>query len=223
MVTLQLRQIRILPGQSVSLEDVSWHEFEMILEELGDRRNTRISYNNKVLTIVAPLYEHESSKVTLGDMVKVLLEELDINYAAAGSTTLKRQDIGKGAEPDDSFYIASCEQVLGKKTIDLNIDPPPDLAIEVDLTSKTQIDIYEALGVPELWRFDSGQLRIDILNDGQYVRVERSRIFPDWPIAELARKYVDKAIASGQGIATKELRKWVRSRLENDLEGGLEY
>ena len=156
------------------------------------------------------LYEHESSKVTLGDLVKVLLEELDVNYAAAGSTTLKRQDLGKGAEPDDSFYIESCEQVLGKKKIDLNIDPPPDLAIEIDLTSKTQIGIYEALGVPELWRFDSGQLRIDVLRDGKYVQVKKSRIFPDWPVAELARTYIGKAIAAGQGVATKELRKWVQ-------------
>jgi len=214
MVTLQLRQIRVSPGQSVDLEDVDWHEFEMILAELGDRRNTRIAYTNRVLTIVAPLYEHESSKVTLGDLVKVLLEELDVNYAAAGSTTLKRQDLGKGAEPDDSFYIESCEQVLGKKKIDLNIDPPPDLAIEIDLTSKTQIGIYEALGVPELWRFDSGQLRIDVLRDGKYVQVKKSRIFPDWPVAELARTYIDKAIAAGQGVATKELRKWVRNRLK---------
>lgn len=214
MVTLQLRQIRVSPGQSVDLEDVDWHEFEMILAELGDRRNTRIAYTNRVLTIVAPLYEHESSKVMLGDLVKVLLEELDVNYAAAGSTTLKRQDLGKGAEPDDSFYIESCEQVLGKKKIDLNIDPPPDLAIEIDLTSKTQIGIYEALGVPELWRFDSGQLRIDVLRDGKYVQVKKSRIFPDWPVAELARTYIGKAIAAGQGVATKELRKWVRNRLK---------
>ncbi len=214
MVTLQLRQIRVSPGQSVDLEDVDWHEFEMILAELGDRRNTRIAYTNRVLTILAPLYEHESSKVTLGDLVKVLLEELDVNYAAAGSTTLKRQDLGKGAEPDDSFYIESCEQVLGKKKIDLNIDPPPDLAIEIDLTSKTQIGIYEALGVPELWRFDSGQLRIDVLRDGKYVQVKKSRIFPDWPVAELARTYIGKAIAAGQGVATKELRKWVRNRLK---------
>ena len=214
MVTLQLGQIRVLPGQSVCLEDVEWEEFERILEELGDRRNTRIAYTDRTLTIVAPLYEHESSKVTLGDMVKVLLEELDINYAAAGSTTLRRQDMGKGAEPDDSFYIEHCEQVLGKKKIDLDTDPPPDLAIEVDLTSKTQIGIYEALGVPELWRFDSGRLRIDVLRDGRYVQVKKSRVFPDWPIADLAKKYVEKAIAAGQGNATKELRKWIRGRLE---------
>ncbi|MEL6778917.1 MAG: Uma2 family endonuclease [Cyanobacteria bacterium J06597_16] len=213
MVTLQLRQIKVLPGQSVVLEDVDWPEFEQILTELGDRRNTRISYTDRTLTIGAPLYAHESFKITLGDLVKVLLEELDINYAASGSTTLKRQDLGKGAEPDDSFYIQNCGKVLGKKRIDLNVDPPPDLAIEIDLTSKTDIEIYEALGVSELWRFDEGALRIDVLQKRRYVQTQKSLNFPDWPIADLAVQYIEKANAKGQGHATKEFRKWVRSRL----------
>lgn len=213
MVTLQLRQITVPPGQSIELEDVDWQEFESILAELGDSRSTRVFYTDRILTIVAPLYAHESFKATLGDLVKVLLEELDLNYAASASTTLKRKGLGKGAEPDDSFYIQNFDRVLGKKKIDLTVDPPPDLAIEVDLTSKTQIAIYEALGVPELWRFDDGQLRIDVLQKGRYVQVKDSRIFPSWPIAALAEKYVNRANAAGQGVATKEFRKWVRSRI----------
>ena len=213
MVTLQLRQIKVLPGQRVDLEDVVWSEFQAILAELGDSRNTRISYNNQTLTIVAPLFQHEKSKVTLGDLVKVLLDELGIDYDASGSTTLAREDVGKGVEPGDSFYIQNFSQVLNKDRIDLNTDPPPDLAIEVDLTSKTDAAVYESIGVPELWRYDDGRLRIDVLQDCRYVQMEESPTFPGWPVASLVEQYVKRAREVGQGRAIREFRQWVKARL----------
>lgn len=215
MVTLQLRQIKVLPGQRVDLEGIDWPEFEAILAELGESRSTRIAYNNNTLTIVAPLFKHEKSKVALGDIVKVLLDEQNIDYDSSASTTLKRQDLDKGVEPDDSFYIQNYEQVLNKDRIDLTVDPPPDLAIEVDLTSKTQAELYEALGVPELWRYDQNRLRIDVLQAGRYVQVEESPTFPGWPLMELADKYVARAREVGQGRAVRELRQQVRDRLTN--------
>ncbi len=160
----------------------------------------------------SPLFEHESNKVALVDFVKVLLEELNINYAVSASTTLKRQDLGKGIEPDDSFYIQNVAHVLGKKRINLSVDLPPDLAIEIDLTSKTEIGVYEALGIPELWRFDSGHLRIDVLQERKYIQVEESPIFPGWPVVDLVEKYVARAREVGQGIAIRELREEVRSQ-----------
>ncbi|CAN5654748.1 Uma2 family endonuclease [soil metagenome] len=213
MVTLQFRQIKVLPGQRVDLEGIGWSEFEAILAELGESRSTRIAYNNNTLTIVAPLFRHEKSKVVLGDIVKVLLDEQNIDYDSSASTILKRQDRGKGVEPDDSFYIQNYERVLNKDRIDLTIDPPPDLAIEVDLTSKTQAELYEALGVPELWRYDQNRLRIDVLQAGRYVQVEESPTFPGWPIVELADKYMARAREVGQGRAVRELRQQVRKRL----------
>lgn len=213
MVTLQLRQIKVLPGQRVDLEGIGWSEFEAILAELGESRSTRIAYNNNTLTIVAPLFRHEKSKVALGDIVKVLLDEQNIDYDSSASTTLKRQDRGKGVEPDDSFYIQNYERVLNKDRIDLTVDPPPDLAIEVNLTSKTQANLYAALGVPELWRYDQDCLRIDVLQAGRYVQVEESPTFPGWPIVELADKYMARAREVGQGRAVRELRQQVRKRL----------
>lgn len=215
MVTLQLSQIKIAPGQSVQLEDVDWSEFEAILAELGDSRGTRVAYNNRVLTIVAPLFEHENSKASLGDVVKVLLEEQDIDYVVSASTTLKRKGLGKGVEPDDSFYIQNFAAVLNKGRIDLEIDPPPDLAIEIDLTSKTDAELYEALGVPELWRFDEGRLRVDVLQNGRYIQQNNSPTFSGWPIAELAQRYVSRARLVGQGRAIRELRKMVRDRIQS--------
>ncbi len=214
MVTLQLRQIKISPGQVIELEDIDWPEFEAILAELGDRRSTRIAYNNRTLTIVASLFAHEKFKIVLGDLVTILLDELEIDHDASGSTTLKRRDLVKGVEPDDSFYIQNFTSVLNKDRIDLTTDPPPDLAIEMDLTSKTDVNLYEALGVPELWRYDSGKLRIDILQDGKYVEVKSSPTFPDWPVAKLAERFIARSREVGRGKAMREFRKWVRSRLE---------
>jgi Uma2 family endonuclease len=212
MVTLQLRQLRLLPGQRVDLKDVSWQAFEEILTELGDSRGTRIAYNNTTLTIVAPLLDHERAKVMLDDLVKVLLEELEINHVASGSTTLMRQDFGKGIDPDGSFYIRNFAQVLKKEHLDLTVDPPPDLAIALYLTSKTAAEIYEALGIPELWRYDQGRLRIDVLQAGQYIQVEESPTFSDWPVVELAERYVVRSREAGHGQAIRELREEVRWR-----------
>ncbi len=212
MVTLQLSQIRLLPGQRVDLEDVSWPAFEEILAELGDSRGTRIAYNNKTLTIVAPSLNHERAKVMLGDFVKVLLDEMGVNHVASGSTTLMCQDLGKGIEPDGSFYIRNFAQVLKKDHLDLMSDPPPDLAIALYLTSKTTAEVYEALGIPELWRYDQGRLRIDILQAGEYIQVEESPTFPGWPVVELAQRYVVRSREAGHGKAIRELRDWVRSQ-----------
>lgn len=217
MVMLQLRQITVPPGQRIELANIDWEEFEAILHELGEHRNTRIAYSHCTLSIVTPQFQHEKTKVVIGDLVKVLLEELGIDYDASGSTTLKRQDLGKGVEPDDSFYIQNFAAVLLKDRIDLSVDPPPDLAIEIDLTSKTDIGVYTALGIPELWRYDGGSLRIDSLQNGQYVQVKNSPTFPDWPIVTLVAQYVSRARAVGQGRAIREFRQSVQNTLRSPL------
>ncbi|MEL7063413.1 MAG: Uma2 family endonuclease [Bacteroidota bacterium] len=157
------------------------------------------------MTIRALLFNHEKDKVSFGDFVKVLLDELDIKHDSSGSTTLRRKGLGKGVEPDDSFYIQNYTRILAKDRIDLIVDPPPDLAVEIDLTSKTQIEVYEALSVPELWRYDNGHLRIDILKEGKYVQVEESPTFPGWPITYMLSKYITRTREVGRSKAIKEL------------------
>ncbi len=144
MVTLQVRQIRVPPGQTVLIDDVSWEEFEAILEELGDHRGTRLAYNKGTLEIMAPLPEHEKAKVVISDLIKILLDEYDMSWESLGSTTFQRADMAAGIEPDDCFYIQHHAVMIGRDRVDLTIDPPPDLALEVDLTSQTQLRAYEA-------------------------------------------------------------------------------
>jgi len=210
MVTLQLRQLSVPPGHRVMFHNVNWQEFEAILEELGDHRAARLAYSQGTLEIRMPLPKHEKAKVIIGDLVKILLEELEIDYESFGSTTFKREDMASGVEPDDSFYIQNHVRMIGKERIDLKVDPPPDLAIEVDVTSKTQLDAYEALGVPELWRYEDGKLQINILNDGKYIESEISPSFPNLAILSAIPQFVEQSRTVGTRPTLRTFRQWVR-------------
>ncbi len=121
-----------------------------------------------------------------------------------------------GVEPDDSFYIQNHAQIIGKERIDLTVDPPPDLAIKVDVTSKTQLDAYEALGVPELWRYENGKLQINILRDGKYIESEISSTFPNLPIVEVIRRFVEQSSTLGRSPTLRVFRQWVREEIQNN-------
>lgn len=210
MVTLQLWQIVVQPGQRLQLQEIDWDEFEAILDELGDHRASRIAYSDGILEIRMPLPEHEVDKELIGDMVKILLEELDINNECFGSTTFKSQTMAKGIEPDQCFYIQNYGVMVGKRRVDLTIDPPPDLAIEVDVTFKTGLDAYQALGVLELWRFENGHLQISVLQNGQYQEVNSSPSFPGFSIADLVNECLDRARTEGRSQALKTFRQQVQ-------------
>lgn len=218
MVTLQLRQLDVPPGHRVLLHQVSWQEFEAILGELGEHRNTRLAYSRGTLEIVAPLPEHEVAKGLVGDLVKILLDEFGLDCEVYGSTTFKRPDMEQGVEPDESFYIQNHARMVGRDRLDLRVDPPPDLAIEIDITSKTQLDAYEALGVPELWRYENHRLRIDVLQDGHYVPSESSPTFAGWAIADVITDYVDRSRTQGRSPALRAFRMWVREQLTRSVQ-----
>jgi Uma2 family endonuclease len=213
MATLQVRQLQVPEGQTLEIRDVSWSELEYILQDLGEKRNTRIAYSDGVLSIVAPLPEHEVTKVCIGECVKILFDELEIDYVSFGSTTFKNDKMQRAAEPDDCFYLKYSDQMAGKSRIDLRIDPPPELAIEVEITSKTQLQAYRGLGVAELWRYTAGRLRIDCLQNGEYIEVDNSPLLPGWPIKEAVEKYVASARATNQRKAKKVFRQWVIERI----------
>ncbi len=209
---LELRQLRIQPGQQLLLEDVSWPQFESILAELGEHRAARLSYSHGFLEMMVPLPEHEKAKEIIGDLVKILLNERSINYDSLGSTTLKNKKMTQGVEPDACFYIQHQAAIIGKNRLDLSIDPPPDLAIEIDLTSRTQLENYQILGVPELWRYGKQGLQINVLQAGKYVESDFSPTFPDIPIIELVNQYVQQSqvVGSSQAIQAFRIDKFSR-------------
>ncbi len=210
---LELRRIGVPIGQWVILQNVTWQEFETILEELGEHRGSRLAYENGMLEIMMPLPEHEANKEIIGDLVKALLEELDIEFCSLGSTTFKNQQMAQGIEPDQCFYIQNEVRIRGKNRIELENDPPPDLGLEVDVTSRTHPSIYQALRVPELWRFEQGQLQINVLQDGQYVAVAESPTFPGLPLIEVIPSYLEQARTTGRNAALKAFRLWVRKQI----------
>jgi Uma2 family endonuclease len=213
MVTLQLRQLDVPPGQRLLIKDVSWQEFEAILNELGDHRGLRVAYFKGTLELRMPLPKHEKAKVVIGDLLKILLDELDMDWESLGSSTFKSQEMAAGIEPDDCFYIKNHALMIGKERLDLSVDPPPDLAIEVDVTSTTQVSVYEALKVPEIWRWDE-RLRVYLLQDGQYVESQNSLSFPNFPVIEGISRFVEMSRTAGTRPALKEFRKWVQDVIQ---------
>lgn len=212
---IKLEQIIIPPGERLLLKDVSWQEFESILEHLGEHRGTKLSYSHGTLEIMTPLLEHEKAKSIIGNIVEFLLEELQIDYEPSASTTFKNFNMNQGVEPDESFYIASRNAVIGKDKIDLTVDPPPDLAIEIDITSRTEFDNYQGLGVPELWRFRrDGTLQINVLRQGKYVDSKTSPTFPQLPnLAEMIAQCIQQSKEIGTSSALRNFKVMVRELL----------
>ncbi|MDZ8186362.1 MAG: Uma2 family endonuclease [Nostoc sp. ChiSLP02] len=212
---LELKRIHVPPGQRVLLQDVTWQELETILEELGEHRAARIAYDRGILEIMAPLPEHEDDKEIISDLVKALLEELDIEFRCLGSTTFKNQAMAQGIEPDQCFYIKNERKVRGKKRLDLTVDPPPDLALEIDITSRTHPNIYQALKVSELWCFERGKLQILILQDGHYVESGQSLNFPLFPLIEAIPEYLNQSMTAGRNATLKAFRLWVQKQIQH--------
>lgn len=209
---LELKRITVPPGQRVLLCGVSWQEFEAVLEDLGDRRASKVAYDGGTLEIMTPLPEHEINKELVSDLVKALLEELNIEFCSLGSTTFKNEEMEKGIEPDNCFYIQNEATVRGKNRLDLTVDPPPDLAIEIDVSSRTHPSIYEALGVPELWRFEKGKLQINVLREGKYIKCESSPTFGNLLLIEVIPQYLRQCRTIGRNKTMSAFRAWVRAQ-----------
>jgi Uma2 family endonuclease len=206
---LALKQIMVQPGQQLLLKHINWQQFETLLDELGESRAARLSYSDGVLEIMVPLPEHEKDKEIISYMVQFLLEALNIDFESLGSTTFKNERMNQAVEPDACFYIQNHQAVIGKKRLNLEFDPPPDLAIEIDITSRTQLDNYRLLGVPELWRYTHIGLQISLLQEGKYVHSEISPNFPDIPIIELINRYVNQSQQVGRSQAIRAFKSWI--------------
>lgn len=213
VMLVAIKQIIVPPGHQLILQDISWDQFEEILENLGQTRGTRLSYSKGVLEFMTPLPEHEDDRVIIGNFVEVILEEMGIEFRNLGSTTLKNRKMRQAVEPDSCFYIENEAIIRGRKRIDLENDPPPDLAIEIDLTSRTRFDNYEQLGVRELWRFNGTKLEINLLENGQYIESQISNIFPSLSIAEMLPKYLEESKVKGRNATMKVFRNWVRENI----------
>jgi len=204
-VVKPVSQMQLAPGSVVTIQDVSWQEFESILQEMGEKRAARVAYSKGSLEIMVPLPEHERPKDLISDIVKILLKRTGRRYEPFGSTTFKRENTA-GVEPDACFYIQNYQQMIGRRRLEPD-DPPPDLAIETDVTSKTTLDAYEAIAVPELWIYDSGKLTIYLLTQGQYTKSDTSPTFPNIPLTQIIPATVERAWQVGSVEALEEFER----------------
>ncbi|MBL1176670.1 Uma2 family endonuclease [Pantanalinema sp. GBBB05] len=215
VLKIPIQRIEVPPGQRVLLKEVSWKEFEDILQELGQHRSALVSYYEGTIEIMFPSPEHEYFKETIGDAIKDISETLEIDYESYGSTTWRQEINQAGLEPDNCFYFQNESQVRGKLQFDLSQDPPPDLALEIDVTSQSlnRFPIYARLGVPELWCYDTGVLKIYQLQGEQYVEAQRSNIFPQLNVQALPQ-VIESHRAEGRIALRQAIRAWTKEQID---------
>lgn len=208
--TIPVSAIKLTPGSAISIHNLSWQDFENILNELGEQRRVRVTYYQGKLEIVSPLALHERPHRIIADIVKAILDIQGRDWEDFGSTTFKRPEVA-GVEPDNCLYIQNASQVRGCTQMDLEVYPPPDLAID-DVTSKTTLDAYAAIGVPEVWIYSQRQLKIHTFQDGKYIEASTSPTFSRLPLATLMPQWVQQAIAQGTSRTLRQIKDTFKNR-----------
>ncbi len=220
MVTTAHLQSPLYSSAPMVLEGITWQTYLALVQDLEVQPARRLTYDTGVLEIWMPLPPHETYKRWLGRIVEIVTEEMALEVRSLSASTWSRPDLQKGVEADECYYIQHEAAVRGKMQLDLMVDPPPDLAIEIDVTSLSlpRLSIYAALGVPELWRFTSQEFTILGLGAGGYERCDRSLALPIMTAAGVAG-LLEQAQEMGETSWAKLVRQWVRSELEGTMKG----
>lgn len=200
------------------LYDVSWEEYEQLLAAYLGKSFPRFNYNDGVLEVVMPnSVPHEEENRTLARLFEFIAVELEIDFRNFGSATFKKKDVRKGVEPDSCFYIQSVKAIEGRRDFTLEDAPPPDLIIEADVTSSSlpRFPIFAALGVPEVWRFDSNdeQVRFYRLENGKYREIENSLALPILT-SRRATEFLEESRELSSTAWVKRVRAWTRGKME---------
>jgi Uma2 family endonuclease len=200
----------------IILHNTSWETYERLMKERGESRVPRFAYDRGELEIMSPSAEHEKVNRRIAQLVLAVAEELGIEAEDLGSTTFRREDLERGFEPDSCFYVQNEEQVRGKDRIDLAVDPPPDLVIEIDITSPSfsKLPIYAQIGVPEVWRYDGERMTILVLEYSDYAERTESIVLP--PVtSNILTDLVEKSKTTSRTVWLKRVREWSRENTES--------
>ena len=198
-------KIQLSPGAVLRLPG-SWQDYQRLVQQLGDRQIPRIKYRFGEILLMAPLPKHGRAADVIAAVVRVLLEHLEQDYTAFTPITMELPEVS-GIEPDYCFYIDHWAAVVGKDRIDWRVDPAPDLVIEVDVTSYTDVNDYLPYRVPEVWLFKRNQLIIYCLQDEGYFISPTSRYFPNIEVSELIVETLQLSYEQNTGIALRSLRQ----------------
>ena len=209
-----LEAVEKLPADSLlTLHHVTWQEYEDLLDQVGETRGLRISYNNGTLQVTPPSPEHECYARFFDGLMTLIMLKLRINIRSFGSTTMKTQQRAKGTEPDACFYVQTAALIGNRLQLDFTTDPPPDVAVEVDLhhQSLNKFPIYAALGVPEVWRYDGQQLTIHLLQENDYVAAPQSQALP-LLTAQRLTEFLTRVREEGDFQASLAFDEWLQSQ-----------
>ena len=204
-----------LPAGGVLLmQNVQWDDYAELVEGMNGQNGLRITYLKGGLEVMSPLPNHEKYKELLSDLARLISYETGIALEKLGSTTFNKEWLYNGVEPDTCFYIQNASKIIGKNRIDLAVDPPPDIAVEIDIShrSTTKLKIYEELKVPEIWLYDEQQLHIFLLSENGYIASPTSQSFP-FLTSEALTHFLELSKTLGQGAALKAFREWVKTNL----------
>lgn len=197
------------------LSPISWQTYESLLNDLGEGYAVRLTYDQGRLEIMPPpLSSHERYSALLDRFIDILSDELKVDICSLGSTTLRRQDLQRGLEPDKSYYIQHEAQIRDKQTLDLTQLPPPDLVVEVDVTHPTlkKLPIYLALGVPEVWRYDGEILYLYQKIEDEYQLCEVSPVF-GLALGTIVPTLIKKSFTEGERSVLRAFRQWVKATI----------
>lgn len=199
----------------VILTGVSWQTFKALLADIGDNHAYRLTYDQGILEIRMPVTEHEEPKILIACFVTTFADELEIEIRQLGALLLEREDLNCAVEPDTCFYIQNESTVRGKN-IDLQTDPPPDLVVEVDYTSRSlnKFEIYSSLGIPEFWRYENQQLYVYQLIDQKYNLCAQSLAFPCLPIPDIP-DLIEQSKIIGQRAVVRLFKTRIREIIQN--------
>ena len=196
------------------LHNVSWETYERLLAESIDNGGTRFTYDEGNLEIMVVSIGHENPNRTLSDLVVITAIETGRDFSRSGSTTFKRKDLSKGFEPDSSFYFRHADVMRDKDEIDLTIDPPPELTIEVDITNSSlnRFPIYASIGVEEVWRYNGERVRFHRLEGNKYREITDSVVLPPMTAVQ-ATLFLERSRQEKATVWDRAVRDWVRANL----------
>ena len=195
---------------------VTWQDYQAFLDALGDY-SLRHTYDRGTLEMMSPRKDHDWVKRLLGRMVEQIAYELNIPIQSVGSTTLTGDSVERGLQPDEAYYIAHEAQVRFKKDYDPSVDPPPDLVIEVDVTSSSldRLPTFAAVGVPEIWRHDDNKVIFyQLQNCREYIEIERSVAFP-FLTREVLTHFLDQYGTLDENSLVRSFMDWVKENADS--------
>jgi Uma2 family endonuclease len=196
---------------TVVMMPATWQEYQQLAQQRSDRANPRIKYRQGEVLLMSPMAAHGRDASLLADVAKALLDYQDREYDSFTPVTMELPE-ESGIEPDFCFYIDNWQAVSGKQRIDWQTDPPPDLVIEVDVTSYSDVADYLPYKVPEIWLWKKQVLKIYRLQDGAYVLQDWSELAPSIALPTVIQTVVQEAYDRNSSFAIRNLQKRLAAR-----------